>query len=154
MKPVSAKLTTLVHATEDTGKVSRALDQVCPAHMFDQKTEERKFKGHYGNEIITLTLSLRKRSVEPFLLHLMRLFSRAERASLIQGLDDRIDNDGHLYLRLEKQECLLNRFRLVDQDPIKCEFTFGIDKDNSLTPRSQVKQYLNSKTEPAEQTTA
>jgi RNA-binding protein len=148
VKPVSAKLTTLVHATEDIGKVSRALDQVCPALMFEQKSETRKFRGHYGNEIATLTVSVRRHSAGQFSEYLLKLLPRGERALLIQDLDNRIDDDGHLYLRLDKQACVRGNFHLLDQDPIKCELSFKIDKADPLNPRDQIKQYLSSMIDP------
>jgi len=144
LKPVGAKLTTIVHATEDAGKVSTALDNVCPIHIFEQKTETRKLKGHYGNEITTLTVTLRKRSVEPFLQHLMGQFPREEIGVLIHDLDNRIDEDGHLYLRLDKQECLQGRIRLVEQDPVKCELSFEIDKAERSPLTHQIGQYFRS----------
>ena len=148
MKPVSAMLTTLVHATEDSRKVSKAIDQVCPALIFEQKVETRKFKGHYGNEITTLTVSVRKRSAGPFLHRLLKLLTTADRGMLIRDLDKGIDEDSHLYLRLDKQACLQGNVRLMDQDPIKCELSFEIENSIRIPPTEQIKHFLSSMIDP------
>ena len=144
VKPVSAKLSTLVHATEDSRKVFRALDQVCPTLNFEQKSETRRFKGHYGNEITTLTVSVRKRSAGPFIHYLLKLFSNGERTALLHDLDSRMDDDGHLYVRLDKQQCLQGSVRLADQDPIKCEFSFEIEHGDGGAPSNQIKRFLGA----------
>lgn len=144
VKPVSAKLTTLVHATEDTGKVSRALDQVCPALLFEQKSEARKFKGHYGNEITSLTVTVRKRSAGPFFQHLLKLLSTREQDMLLRDIDNRIDDDAHLFLRLDKQECLRGNVHLLEQDPVKCELSFETETADHTAPSDQVRLFLAS----------
>ena len=144
VKPVSAKLTTLVHATEDAEKVSRALDRVCPVLAFEQKSEARRYKGHYGNEIRSLTVSVRKRSTEPFLQRVMTLLSTDEGLALIHDIENRIDDNGHLYMRLDKQESLQGRMRLADQDPIKCEFSFEVEHSDGTPATDQIRRWLSS----------
>lgn len=144
MKPISAKITTLIHATENIEKVSKALDQVCPVLMFEQKSETRKFKGHYGNEITTLTVSVRKRSTGPFLQRLVNLLSAEDQSMLLRDVDNRIDDDRHLYLRLDKQESLRGNFHLMDPDPIKCELSFELENSDHTDPSDQIKRFLSS----------
>ena len=112
--------------------------------MFEQRSETRKYKGHYGNEITTLSVSVRRRSAGAFLQRLLKLLSADERYKLIRDLDNRIDADGRLYLRLDKQKCFQGRLSLADQDPIRCEFSFEIEHADVTSTSGQIKRFLGS----------
>ena len=124
MSAVSAQISTILHATEDPDRVKRALDHVCPRSLFEPKTEERKLKGHYGNEIVTVTLNVQARFANSFFQRLMTSLRSSDRAVILHDFESRLDPDGNLHLRLDKQESLRQNFSLKDQDPIKIQVAF------------------------------
>jgi RNA binding exosome subunit len=144
MRTLSAHISTIVHATEEVAKVTEAMNTVCPANKFEAKPELRRLKGHYGNEIITLNLSIRSRYSKSLLPHILGLFHPPDRANVVREMLARIDETARVHLRLDKQECFRNNFQLSDQDPIKIEISFQIDKGSDLSLEEQVRMHILS----------
>ena len=103
-----------VHATEDEEKVKQALlwlvaqDEVREAYS---KIVRQKTKGHYGNEILLLDLSLKKQpDVEADLARI--LAEDALRSEVADSILRRLDEDLVLHVRLDKQAAVERRLAL------------------------------------------
>ena len=142
MRAISAQISAIVHATEEVARVKEAINNVCPTDKFEVKPELSRFKGHYGNEIITLNVSIRSRLANSFLPHVFELFHHPDRTEALREMQSRIDETAKLHLRLNKQDCLRKSYRLSDQDPIKIEISFQKDKGSDLGLEEQVRRHL------------
>ncbi len=121
----SAKISTIIHATEDSEKVARAIRNLCPDGTPIDSTTNRA-KGHHGNEIVTLVFTIRNaKSVESLLQKIWSGFSQLDRTEIYSSLASRIDSSGTLFLRIDKQGSFRGRIRLENSDPIKIEISFG-----------------------------
>ncbi len=97
---------TFIHATEDEGKISRALELILPAGI---GVRRMKLQGHYGNPIVLLEAKIRqKKKVEETVSKLLSNLEGGVNAFL-SGLHRRIDERGWVYLRLDKQEACRGR---------------------------------------------
>src|SRR3989441_8520735 len=117
LEAFSAKISAIVHATEDVDRVLRALSRVFPEGALPSKAETRRFHGHYGNEIRMVELSIRGAPARSFLVHLWKSLPSFDRASILDALSNHLDPSGGLYLRLDKGEAFRGLLRMKDQDP-------------------------------------
>ncbi len=127
----SVKISTLSHATEDRGKVLKAMRE-----LYSGKTSKEfpaaKAKGHYGNEIVTLKTTITSgREANMFFTELWRRLAGSEREQTLSRLGDYIDQSGTLFLRIDKEECLQGRIRIGTIDTIRVEVHFSV---NSSSP--------------------
>jgi len=141
---VTARISAIVHATEDPEKVICALSQACSQDMFQPKADRRGLKGHYGNEISIVTMSLRGRPAALFFSHLWKTLPSRDRETLLNDLNNRLDDEGRLHLRLDKEQCFLGALRLKDPDPVKIEVSFRRASDPRLRFAEDVRQFLDS----------
>jgi RNA binding exosome subunit len=124
VRAFSAKISTIIHATEDPGRVAQAIRSLSLSEMSMGSTVNRA-KGHHGNEIVTMIFTMRSaKSVEGFLRSIWKGLSQLDRTEVYSSLTSRIDNAGTLFLRIDKQEALKGRIRLQDADPIKIAISF------------------------------
>ena len=120
----SAKISMIIHATEDPEKVATAIRNLSLGEMPVGSTVNRA-KGHHGNEIVTRVFTIRNaKNVEGFLRNIWNGLSQLDRTEVHSSLTSRIDNAGTLFLRIDKQEALKGRIRLQDTDPIKIAISF------------------------------
>ena len=126
----SAKISTIIHATEDPEKVAKAIRNLSLGEIPVGSTVNRA-KGHHGNEIVTMVFTIRNaKNVESFLRNIWNGLSQLDRTEVHSSLTSRIDNAGTLFLRIDKQEALKGRIRLQDTDPIKIAILF-----RTMSPR-------------------
>jgi RNA-binding protein len=144
LEVVSARISAIVHATEDVDRVLQALSQVVPEGAFPSKAEIRKFHGHYGNEIRMVNLSARGGPAGSLLEHLWKSLPSFDRASVLDALDKHLDPSGGLHLRLDKQGIFRGIFRMKDQDPIKIQLSFRSRIKSDLELNERIKQLLES----------
>ncbi|MEB3860039.1 MAG: hypothetical protein LRS43_02385 [Desulfurococcales archaeon] len=115
---VTAK--TYAHATEDPSKVVRALLHVLPEDLRDKsRVREQRFRGHYGNPIRLLEVLVddpgeASKTWSWILSNLGELDKRHLRATL----EERLDNSGVLYIRLDKQEAFGGTLRILEGDDV------------------------------------
>ncbi|HYY48692.1 MAG TPA: RNA-binding domain-containing protein [Thermoplasmata archaeon] len=104
---------TYCHATEDEARVETALAFACP----EGQTVREPLEGHFGNPLVRLSRRLQdKESVR-------RVWDRWAAAGLPKGIqedvDARVDDDGILHLRIDKQAAFEGRLDLAkDADAI------------------------------------
>jgi RNA binding exosome subunit len=85
----------------------------------------KRAKGHHGNEIVTLVLTIRNaKSVEILLQNIWSGLSQLDKTETYSSLASRIDSSGTLFLRIDKQDSFRGIMRLENSDPIKVEISF------------------------------
>ncbi len=144
LKVNSVKLSAIVHATEDSNKVIRALLTACPAELFPSEVGERTFKGHHGNEITTISKSLRGSGSNAFLDFLWESLPRVDRETVLSSISSYIDDGGGLHLRIDKQESLRGVLRIQDREPIKIEISFQTQGKSNQQVLDTVRKRLES----------
>ena len=120
----SARIKAIAHATEDPHKIVRAFHRLYPDENFEPRIEKAVVKGHFGNPITSLTAAIRGLQAERFFFNLWNTLSSSDREILFGEVGSRLDEQGVLHLRLDKQGCLLGTIVLNDQDPVKVEVSF------------------------------
>ncbi|MEM3007155.1 MAG: RNA-binding domain-containing protein [Candidatus Nitrosotenuis sp.] len=106
----------IVHATEDLEKIFAAFNE-----MFDLDKEEftvQNLQGHYENPIILLLCKLKKKKAWSFIAKLVRDIPKEDMSLIIEDLQNRCDESA-LHLRISKQQLILGKLILGDEDPIK-----------------------------------
>ncbi len=144
MEVVSARISAIVHATEDVDRVLQALSRIFPEGSLPSKADMQKYHGHYGNEIRMVDLSIRGAPARSFFEHLWKSLPSFDRASILDGLEKHLDPSGGLHLRLDKEEVLRGIVRIKDQDPIKIHISFRTKVKSDLQPREEIQQLLDS----------
>jgi len=144
LEVVSARISAIVHATEDVNRILQALNMVIPEGSFRSKAETRRFQGHYGNEIRMVDISIRGTPAHSFLERLWKSLPSFDRASVLNALDKHLDPSGGLHLRLDKQEVSRGILRMKDQDPIKIHLSFQKKIKSNLEFSDGIKQLLQS----------
>src|SRR5207245_8826401 len=99
LEVISAKISSIVHATEDVDRVLQALSRVFPKGALPSKAETRRFHGHYGNEIRMVELSIRGAPARSFLVHLWKSLPSFDRASILVAWSNHLAQSGGLILR-------------------------------------------------------
>lgn len=109
------KVSAVVHSTESREKVSQAIANIFP---FDFEIHISEAKGHFGNPIEYLEVELKKSSeIKTFWENLLRLLGD-EIKNLLETLEERIDAQNVLHIRIDKQKAFLGDFKLSNVDPI------------------------------------
>jgi len=109
------KVSAVVHSTESREKVSQAIANLFP---FDFEIQVSEAKGHFGNPIEYLEVELKKSSeIKTFWENLLRLLGD-EIKNLLETLEERIDAQNVLHIRIDKQKAFLGDFKLSNVDPI------------------------------------
>ena len=94
------------HATEDEKKVLGALK-----NLTDAKFEKNNVVGHYGNPIKIYKVKItRKKDINDFLT----LFNKIDK-NILEPIEERIDEKGRFYLRLDKQSLYSGKF-VIDNE--------------------------------------
>jgi RNA binding exosome subunit len=144
MEVASARVSAIVHATEDAERVHQALIRLFPNGSLSSKRETRRFYGHYGNEIHMIELSIRGSLANSLLAHVWKSLASFDRASVLSELEARVDMSAALHLRFDKEEAFRGIIKLKDQDPIKIQLSFRAKTKSDVGPNEGVKQFLES----------
>ena len=115
----SIQITAISHATEDPNKVAKAIAQVLSSASPRMHAEKRTVKGHFGNPITTFLSNARGKQTEGLLYELYGKLGPSDQTMLLEELGTRIDEDGRLHLRFDKQDCFRGKIRLEDEDSVK-----------------------------------
>ncbi len=104
---------TYCHATEEEERVATALLFAVP----EGETSREPLEGHFGNSLVRLTRRVEKR---PAIRAVWKHWSAAGvPPSIARDVEARVDEDGVLHFRLDKQSAYRERLELAkDSDPI------------------------------------
>lgn len=109
------KVSAVVHSTESREKVSQAIANLFP---FDFEIQVSSARGHFGNPMEYLEVDLKKSAeIKAFWNNLLKLLGD-ELRTLLETLEERIDAQNVLHIRIDKQEAFLGNFKLSNVDPI------------------------------------
>lgn len=122
-----ADISVIVHATEDERKVERAIMSLVPEEAGGVKTMVQRMSGHHSSPIIHMTMRItRRRAALETLRNLIRSLSPLDRRRLVDDADERVDDAGNLYVRLDKQSAYLGRAMLHEADSVRMKFRFRV----------------------------
>jgi len=134
---LSAEFSAIAHTTEDIQKVEKCVTFVVESISGTKANLSRRYlKGHHGNIITTISARLSHKELPSDTLNVLsRKLSESDRRFLSQHLGDRVDENGNLYLRFDKQEAFLGNVRLQNGDPIRMKLKFapGYDVEAVVT---------------------
>lgn len=137
----SAEISLVLHATEDEEKVISSLNallEISRVLIIQSATH-----GHFGNSIKTLKVTVRGRKSNELLDRIVRLLSSSDRATLVESIEDYVDEKRNLYLRLDKQALCKNAVRIAEQDPIRIRLRPG-HRTFSSDPAELYRRILSS----------
>lgn len=117
------ELTTLEHATEDFGKVLRAIHNLFPLDANIPVVKETKLKGLFGDPIVSIMLEITNhRSASEFLDHIIKSLNSVDYTNLMDQLSQRMDESKNLYIRFNKQKAYQGKTILGMHDAIRIKF--------------------------------
>jgi RNA-binding protein len=121
------QISTIAHATDDLDKIQTALRFIIPESLKGREIFTRKYvEGHHGNPIVTFEAKLTKHSeVEQFTNHFTKQLPKKEKLLIMRHLDVHSDDEGNLYMRLDKQQAFRGDVKLGDEDPIRVRLKFS-----------------------------
>jgi len=121
MRALSAEISVIVHATEDPAKVAQALRNVLPTSISDEiKLTTQHLQGHHGNPIKILKTNLTKRKlIDQFLDYLLSSLNADDLKMVADNLESQMDDEGNLFMRLDKQAAYMNEIRSKQEDPVR-----------------------------------
>ncbi len=105
------KVSAVVHSTEDREKVGEAIATLFP---FEFEILVTKAKGHYGNPIEYLEVEITKsKEIKEFWRYFLELLDE-DRKYLVESIEERIDGQNVLHIRVDKQMAYLGKVRLAE----------------------------------------
>lgn len=130
IKAEKIEISCIIYATEDFDKVSNAVKNLFPDKLKGKiNLIKKKFSGYYGNPISTLTSGIKNSdSAELFLKLLSEKLSNEDKIGITEEFNKHLDNDGNLYLRLDKQAAYVNMFQLNQHGAIKVRISIKKSK--------------------------
>ena len=122
----SVEVSTIAHATDDLDKIQVALTHLFPDSLKGRQLFTRRyFEGHHGNPIVTFEAHLTEaRDVDEFKDFFLKQLSAVDKMSIAKDLDRHTDDDGNLYIRIDKQRMSRGTARLGQDDPIRIRMKF------------------------------
>jgi RNA binding exosome subunit len=112
----SVEVSYLVHATEDAGKISKAVESVLGP--IGEPVSEG-MEGHFGNPIVRVTYHLTGEDAERAFSVLASNLSPSLRQQLKGEMGDHLDEHSAFYVRLDKQRLVDGTIRLTGGDPVR-----------------------------------
>ena len=115
-----AEIDLVLHATEDSDKVLRAIRDVLEVgtDCFQSSSSE----GHHKNRILFLKASLSSHQAATLASRIVSLLSSADREYLLRFIHEYSDEKGNLYLRLNKQKLCQGIVSISETDAIRIKF--------------------------------
>jgi RNA binding exosome subunit len=120
------QISTIAHATDDLDKVQAALQSILPETLKKREVFTRRYmQGHHGNPIVTFEAKLTKpQEIDQFTDYFTRHLAKNEKLLIERDLDMHSDDEGNLYIRLDKQQAYRGIVELGDEDPIRLRLKF------------------------------
>jgi hypothetical protein len=117
------EISTFSHATEDEDRVENAITNLLPEENRDLWLTRKTLKGYHGDPITIVTGKIRtKKGATGVLRRVVQALSSLDQQRILDELEERLDEGGNLYIRLDKQNAYLGKVRLLETDPVKMKF--------------------------------
>ena len=121
------EISTFSHATEDEDRVEDAITNLLPEENRDLWLTRKTLKGYHGDPITIVTGKIRtKKGATWVLRRVVHELSSLDQQRILDELEERLDEGGNLYIRLDKQKAYLGKVRLLETDPVKMKFRLRI----------------------------
>ena len=115
-----ATISVVIHATEDKDKVISKIVKVLSLNS--ARFQEFNTRGHWGNQIILLNLSLGQTLAGKILNTIYTSLGNNKKTAFLSSLEQSIDEKYNLHVRIDKQSICREEISLSDQDSIKIKF--------------------------------
>lgn len=113
------QIETFSHATEDIEKVKSLLSKF---FSFEVTFNVNKTYGHFGNEINIVTVELsRNKEIKDFISNFLIIIDKAH---ILETLEKRLDEDGILFVRMNKERVYNDDFTIDDNGDILISMKF------------------------------
>ncbi|NPV50532.1 MAG: hypothetical protein HPY60_04965 [Candidatus Methanofastidiosum sp.] len=113
------QIETFSHATEDIEKVKSLLSKF---FSFEVTYNINKTYGHFGNEINIVTVELsRNKEIKDFISNFISIIDKAH---VLETLERRLDEDGILFVRMNKERLYNDDFTIDDNGDILISMKF------------------------------
>jgi len=118
------------HATENVEKVLEALRQI----VIEEASAEGELiydelKGHYGNPITLIkTRIYRKAQIRKLLQTMISKLGKTNCESLSFDIENKVDDEGSLFIRVDKQAAYNGIINLTTADPIHIQIKLTIPR--------------------------
>lgn len=122
------EISVIAHATEDVNKVLQALTNTVPKEFSDEvHFVKQHTQGHYGNPITIIKARIkRRRQAEAYVRNLVASLAEATRATISSNLAQHLDEEGNLYIRLDKQKAYTGILTAEQRDPIRIRVRLNV----------------------------
>ena len=123
----SVEISAIAHATDDLEKVQAALSAILPEPLKGRQLFTRRYlEGHYRNPITTFDARLTKPAeIEAFTASFFRRLMKNDKLRIERDLSLYSDDEGNLYLRIDKQKAYGGVVELGEEDPIRIRLKFN-----------------------------
>lgn len=115
-----ATISVVIHATEDKDKVISKIVKVLSLNS--ARFQEFNTRGHWGNQIILLNISLGQTLAGKILNTIYTSLGNNKKTAFLSSLEQSIDEKYNLHVRIDKQSICREEISLSDQDSIKIKF--------------------------------
>jgi RNA binding exosome subunit len=118
------------HATENVEKVLATLRQITADEVLaEEELVHEELEGHHGNPITLIkTRVYKKAQVRKIIQNIVSRLDRTDRESLSSNIEDRIDDDGCLFIRVDKQAAYNGKIKLATADPIHIQIKLSMPR--------------------------
>jgi RNA binding exosome subunit len=113
-------ISVVIHATEDKDKVISKIVKVLSLNS--ARFQEFNTRGHWGNQIVLLNLSMGQTLAGKILKTIYTSLGDDKKTAFLRSLEQSIDEKYNLYVRIDKQSICREEISLSDQDSIKIKF--------------------------------
>lgn len=127
------EISVIAHATEDVNKVLQALTNTVPKEFSGEVDFVKQHtQGHYGNPITVIKARIkRRRQAEAYVRNLVARLDEATRATISSNLARYLDEEGNLYIRLDKQKAYTGILTAEEKDPIRIRVRLNVQPRTS-----------------------
>jgi RNA binding exosome subunit len=134
-------ISVFTHATEDRGKVLRAVLNLFPKNIEFPNYVETNLDGYFGDPIIYFHFIIKnsRPSTELF-NNLIHGLSSLDYLAFLEELPQRIDDKKNLYLRFDKQKAYNGKYVLNKHDPIRIKVSLLVP--HKALPTKVLKEYM------------
>ena len=135
----------LAHATEDRDKVLKAFKEVMSETVLEElEIIREKLEGHHKNPIELIHVRVHSKSLaKKIVVNLFSKLARYDYTSLLEMIEDRLDNRGNLFLRLDKQAAYCEKLQFSDSDPIRVQIKLSIPHKQRERILATFKEIIN-----------
>lgn len=120
LKFSAAEINIVLHATEDEGRVLKAIEDVLLVRS--ERFSSSPSEGHYKNKILLQRAILSSHEAGSLAKRVISLLNSADREHLSRLVHEYSDEKGNLYIRLDKQRMCQGRVSLSETDAIRIRF--------------------------------